>query len=162
FWFIGALGPHANVIATQFWMQDRYIYLAMPGLLLATAVAAKDICERLKFPALACFLGVGLPVLVVALTWNRSALYGNATELLLNAVERQPMSAMARRCAAHIYNKQFQLHSRTGAKPDEELEQLYLDETVKQYQGALLCPDVENFFEIFYLRVSLAELLVRQ
>ena len=34
-WFIGAAGPNCNLIASAFPMQDRFIYLSLPGILLA-------------------------------------------------------------------------------------------------------------------------------
>ena len=33
-WFFGALGPHINIVATSFLMQDRYVYLSAIGILL--------------------------------------------------------------------------------------------------------------------------------
>ncbi len=161
-WFVAVLGPSWNLIAIPYFMQDRYAYLASAGFFLALALAAEGVLTRFhatKFGAVPAVLALAL---LGYATVARSVTYKDESVLFLDAVEKQPKSAMARQCAASVIRPEYEKHSAFGAEPDPKLEALFGGALLAQYEGALECPDVENFFEVFFLRVKIADLLMRQ
>ena len=166
-WFAAALGPHWNLIATACPMQDRYAFVASAGLLLSLGMALQGLCSRLAHRSahtLLFCLGAAVAMVIFNgyLAFQRSGVFKNEERLQLDATRKQPHSAMARRCAALIFQKRYQNHAAFGAQPNPKAEQLFLAATLEQYEGALECPELDNFFEPFYLRVKIAELLMRQ
>jgi hypothetical protein len=166
-WFVVVTAPHWNLIAISYPMQDRYIYIGMAGLLLSSGIALRGAHEKLS----ARTRGASNIIAAVASLWlimnfiflaQRAKTYESDELLKLDAVKRQPRSAMARYCASGIYYEYYQTHASFGPKPDPKLEQIFLTAALEQYQALEQCLDYQNFFEAFHLRVFIAELLLRQ
>jgi hypothetical protein len=166
-WFVVVTAPHWNLIAIRYPMQDRYIYIGMAGLLLSSGIALRGAHEKL----FARTLGASNIIAAIASAWlimnflflaQRAKTYESDELLMLEAVKRQPRSGMARYCASEIYQEYYQRHASFGPKPDPKLEQIFLAATLEQYHAAEQCHDYQNFFEVFHLKVLIAELLMRQ
>ena len=161
-WFVAVLGPSWNLIAIPYFMQDRYAYTASAGFFFALALAAEGALTRFRATQFAVWpAGLALATLGCAAVM-RSEAYKVESVLLFDAVEKQPRSAVARQCAASVIRPEYEKHGAFGAEPDPKLEELLGGALLAQYEGALNCRDVENFFEVFYLRVEIADLLMRR
>ena len=161
-WFVVVLGPSWNLIAIPYYMQDRYAYLASAGFFLAVTLAAESLLSRLRAEKFSVYPAVGVLTVMCCVTFVRSGQFKDEATLFLDAAQKQPRSAMARNCAASVIRPEYERHSVFGAEPDPQQEAFYGSMLLAQYEGALDCPDVENFFEVFYLRVKIADLLVQQ
>jgi len=159
-WFFGALGPNANLVASTFPMQDRYMYLASVGLLLAVCVAARGAGAR--WPAVKRVLpaaGVVYVGLLAALCAGRSQLFGNDAELELDAARRQPDSGMARFSAAAIWRERFLIHANSTRPDDQRRAADDARMLLGELEDALACRDVCDFVDPLTVRVCMAEVL---
>ncbi|HYG76901.1 MAG TPA: hypothetical protein VEK08_17990 [Planctomycetota bacterium] len=160
FWFFGALGPNANIVGIPFWMQDRYVYLSTAGMLLAVGagiagIAARFPSDKVNLPRIAWLWPLG----IAALCGARSPLFTDTDKLSLDAVQRQPGSAMARLCAAQIFKYRFHLHSMNGATPDRAKADAAARTLAQIYEGIETCADIWAHVDPFTLRVKKSELL---
>ncbi len=162
FWFVGMLGPNWNLIALPYFLQDRYAYAASAGLILALALAAEGLLARLQVTRFGAYAATAALVALGYLALLRSADYNSELTLFFDAVQKQPRSAMARLCASTVLRTEYERASPQGATPDPQLATTLGNALLAQYEKALECPDVENFFEVFYLRATIADLLMRQ
>ncbi|MCY3021566.1 MAG: hypothetical protein NTW87_21335 [Planctomycetota bacterium] len=159
-WFFGGLGPNANLIGSMGPLQDRYMYIPSPGLLLGLCAALKSAAERwagMK-PALPA-AGVAFVALLAVLCALRSPLYGDAAALVLDAAQRQPDSGMARWSAAQIKRERL-LRRIDGAS--DSMKQEARDEAlalIREYEAALACRDICDFVDPLTLRLGIAEVL---
>lgn len=97
FWFYVALAPTANLVALPQIMQDRYIYLSTPGLLLVLVELAAGIARRVKAsPGFWRILGSGYIALILALAVSRGFLFSSTYLIFSDAVKKQPLAAHAR------------------------------------------------------------------
>jgi hypothetical protein len=167
-WFFGALGPHSNLIATPHWMHDRYMYLAMPGLLLAVTLALRGLLTELNSriatdaPALSIssWAGVAYALLILALLIQRAAVYYDFETLILDAAPRQPLSSQARLFAGSIFEQQFVEHRPEGSHPDAQLAFKFGSAAYAYQSAALDCPDLPNFDEPFGVKVHAVVILL--
>ncbi len=153
FWFFGALGPTSNLAPIPYWMQDRYAYFSAPGALLALALAAHGraaILSKILGPAFVCTLAI--------LSFIRSPLFRDSQTLAADAAARQPLSGRAhlehgRNFLVAISNNQNPLYQQSGAKLKDTQAAL------AEFDAAMRAPDIDNFFDVFELRVNSAELM---
>ncbi|HEY3324189.1 MAG TPA: hypothetical protein VGP72_27305 [Planctomycetota bacterium] len=160
-WFFFALAPNANLVGVPYWMQDRYVYLAAPGFLLMFCCGLQgqlryvpDFAPRV--PAAAC-AGVGVIALLGAF---RAPLFEHSDYYLLDAVARQPDSAMARLQAAEVLKLRFHRYSMAGDMPNPALARLSAKTLVSLYEGIEACPDLRCHIDAFTVRVRRAEALL--
>ncbi|MCY3021565.1 MAG: hypothetical protein NTW87_21330 [Planctomycetota bacterium] len=160
-WFLGALGPSANIVAIPFWMQDRYVYLASAGLLLAVAAAAAGLAARYA-QGRAVLPCVAIPAVaaLTVLTALRSPLFGDEARLVVDAGLKQPNSAIACLEAAHFMRQEYVRHAATGPQPDRELAKAAAEAALGFYNNAVRCPDSSLQIDPFTLNVRRAELLL--
>ncbi|HEY3322927.1 MAG TPA: hypothetical protein VGP72_20905 [Planctomycetota bacterium] len=159
-WFFSALLPNANIVAIAYWMQDRYVYLAAPGLLLVVGLAVQGLVERR--PKLTPFLrpAAGLWLAGIALLGaQRSHLFEHTDYLILDALRRQPDSAFARLAATRVFEHRFRYYATDGTRPDPELQQQAAEDWFSLYEGLENCPDVRSHIDPFTIRVRKAGLL---
>mgnify|MGYP000570491594 CR=1 FL=1 len=125
FWFFGALGPNANLVGIPFWMQDRYAYLSAAGLLLAVGAGLMGLAQRLRISdSNWTRIAWAWPVAIALAAGVRSPLFADVNRLILDAVERQPGSAMARLCAAMLCKERFHRYSVNGEQPNPRLAEI--------------------------------------
>lgn len=163
-WFLGALGPNSNLIATPYWMQDRYMYTAMPGLLLSVALAVRGALPKLEIefnPARLALVGSAYAVLVVALLIQRAALYCDTETLIVDAAMRQPLSSQARRLYGQILKKEFLKYTPDGSQPDREQARHWGYAAAAQYAAAVNCPDIVNFDDPFGVKNNGVDVLLQ-
>jgi hypothetical protein len=167
-WFFGALAPNSNLVAIPFWMQDRYVYLASAGLLLALGAAAMGMFQRARqerfLPALAAVAVVAMASLGA---W-RARSYASYAVLTVEAAQRQPGSAMAQLCAANVLRGIYFEHARKCEglayespqwREEAQMAQHYATEALAHYQAAGRCTGIEMFVDRFTLRTWAAEVL---
>ena len=160
-WFLGALGPTSNLISLAYWMQDRYIYLAMPGLLLSVMLAIRGVMVLRKVePAWMARTGAAYAVLIFGLLIYRASFFGDSNALELDAAQRQPLSGEARLSAARIFTRQWQ-ENNSGSPSDREKQKMYGYAACAEYEGALKCPDLQNFDEPFAVKLRGVEILLQ-
>jgi len=108
-WFGSCLGPHLNLIATPLLMQDRYLYLSMPGLLIVFVETCAGLQQRLGSRSEPVFR-MAAPVLIAVLALlsiQRSFVWQNTLPLFLDAVEKQPKSVFAHYHLGQEYLNRF-------------------------------------------------------
>jgi hypothetical protein len=160
-WFYLAIGPSSNVVGTPFPMQDRFIFLSTPGLLLAIVLAARGLATRVTLnprvlPASAvCWLAA----LLVA-TSQRSYLFSSSDLLELDAAARQPRAAYAQICAGRLLRVRVMRHLPDGANPDPAMARAYAMLAIKAYDAAEQAPDLRWFSNSLVLRIYKAEALL--
>lgn len=168
FWFFGALGPNANLVAIPFWMQDRYVYLSTAGLLLAVGAAVVGMVQRLRQERILPALGVAAVAVTALLGAWRGRTFADYEALSLEAVARQPSSAMAQICAAHVLRNRYYQHARKGEelphgspqwRQEVETAQRYALSALQHYDAAEHCTGVKVFVNSFTLHTWEAELL---
>src|SRR5205814_227578 len=118
-WFFGALGPSANIIALRYWMQDRYLYIALPGILLAGCLGFSGLAARFGLPGKTRLYAAAawLALIVVGLL-VRSEFFVDTDSLELQAVEKEPRSAQAQLAAAYICRRVALQSGPGGSTPD--------------------------------------------
>ncbi|MCY3020551.1 MAG: hypothetical protein NTW87_16135 [Planctomycetota bacterium] len=152
-WFFGALGPNLNLIAIPHLMQDRYLYLSMPGLLLVLAevvagLHARAVARGWNKQRTAYGLAVTARTYVAALAvlaLMRGAVWSNMVAVFQDAVNKQPQAIFARYGLGNAY---AQIWEDTRRKPKadpakvEVLRQRWLDEWKI---GVDSCPDAWRY-----------------
>lgn len=148
-WFIGALGPNLNLISSPpFWMQDRYIYIAMPGLLLTGALVARSLLYRFSVGERShTYIACSTCLLMVLLLGYRATFFSDSRTLELDASEKEPNSSFAQLCAAGIFVEHYH-----NAR-DQNQKRLYGIAAARKINIALNCPDLRNFREPFELKL---------
>lgn len=147
-WFFGGLGPASNIVAVVYPMQDRFAYLSTAGLLLVLVDTASGIAARL--PALQRAIEQRRRVwtailaawvaLLGAVTLQRSELWADPIDLMQDAVEKQPDSAIAHVFLGRQLDYQAWL-ARVASPPDESLSRLLSRQAVEHYSKALSLED---------------------
>ena len=160
-WFFAALSTNSNLVATAFPMQDRYIYLSAPGLLLALACAARGLAARLPSGALTLRALAASHVTAIALLAAfRSGVFADSDRVELDAARRQPLSAFAQLNAARIIEENLHKHLPGGSAPDPGLAATFGRAYVRACEAVERCPDAMLFTELFALRTKRAEVLL--
>ena len=158
-WAVGALGPCLNFVAISHPMQDRYIYLSLPGVFLAVVEACAGVAQRvriqngaLRIAAVTFVAGLAVVSLV------RGGDYVDTLTLFFNAIQKQPLASNAHYGLMfgfiHSYERMGHL---TGAT-SEELQQRALafrQKADEERRVFLTCPDVKRHFD--YARMSVEE-----
>ena len=161
FWFIGAVAPKCNLVADAFPMQDRFIYLSIPGILLTAALAFEGAAARWKLPdrwraapGAACLLGLSV------LTGIHSALYVNERVLAVDAAQRNPGSGYAQLNAGLAY-KNLAIECMPGTpNPDLELMHRFAALADRHLEAASACHDIGFFSDKFEIRTIRSEMMV--
>jgi hypothetical protein len=154
-WFFGALGPNSNLIASPYWMQDRYIYLAIPGLLLAGTLALRSVLLRASPGARTVLpIGVAAALLMLCLLGYRATFFRDTDTLEIDASEKEPSSSFAQLCAAGIFSKLKQ----NAATADQK--RMYAIAAAGKFAQALTCPDLVNFKDPFTVKLQGLDLLL--
>jgi len=159
-WFFGGLAPNANVIATSYPMQDRFLYIPGPGLLLALCGALKGLAERSpRVKRAQPFGGAAYLVFLAALCAVRSPLFADSAALELDAARRQPDSGLARWSATLVLRERFLEHANSAN--EHELRQAPDDaeRLIREGRAALSCRDTCEFVDPLTVRVAMAEAL---
>jgi len=160
-WFFGGLGPNANLIATAFPMQDRYLYLPGPGLFLALCAALKGLAGRSGLMERALpFGGAAYVVLLAASCALRSPLFADSTALELDAARRQPDSGLARWSATIIRRERFLEHANSANESELRQSPDDAEKLIREGRAALSCRDTWDFTDPLTVRVYMAEALL--
>ncbi len=151
FWFVSALGPNLNLIAIPQLMQDRYLYLSLPGLLLVAVETWSGLAARAKISAPTTLLvasGYAGVLLLAAIL--RGGVYTDVFTLFYDAALKQPQSALARENLAVAYTQQGTVLRRAGR--NEEAAEAFRN-MGKELLKFMECPDAPR--QIFYGRMAL-------
>jgi tetratricopeptide (TPR) repeat protein len=157
-WFFSALATNANIIATPFYMQDRYIYLSLPGFLLAMSAGFCGVLNRQpRMTRPLTVLATIYLVMLFVMVGMRSRLFADGDELALDAARRQPCSAIARVNSASVLSDRFK-KLRAEGKGNEAVTAAR--EAIAHYEAVESCPDARLFIDALSARVRRAELLM--
>jgi tetratricopeptide (TPR) repeat protein len=149
-WFFGALSPCLNIVSIPQIMQDRYIYLSLPGFFLVLTEAAAGLRARFPVVPTRAFFALAGAYLAMfaALGCARGALFTNQFLLFSDAVAKQPHAAHARYGLAVAYAIKYDEVKNTPAlsdaeKAEREKKLLELRRHVKELDRAFIdeCPD---------------------
>jgi tetratricopeptide (TPR) repeat protein len=140
-WFIVALSPQLNIVSLLQIMQDRYLYLSLPGLFLVIYETSAGIASRMAplrrpMPLLA---GAWI-VLFAVLSFQRSPLFTNIFRLFGDAVAKQPQAAHAQWGMSLAYAQLYELAKMNPQMDPEKLKSFH----DRQGEHAILfmrCPD---------------------
>jgi hypothetical protein len=121
-WFLGGLGPNANLVSIVFLMQDRYAYVASAGAWLVAVECLAGWGRRWasRRPGDESLRRWGLAVGVLyvaglgALAAERSVLWGEFTAVMRQAIERQPDSALPRMLYAFTVDAKLERRAQAG------------------------------------------------
>ena len=105
-WFVAAAGPNLNFVATYDLMQDRYVYLSLPGLFMVVVETAAGIA--LYKPKLNYFIpraAVAYMAILFALAGARSTIWASTLPLFSDAIEKQPNSSLSHCLLATAYKQ---------------------------------------------------------
>ncbi|HYF48968.1 MAG TPA: hypothetical protein VEJ63_06165 [Planctomycetota bacterium] len=157
-WFLFALAPHANLLSSSFLMQDRFIYLGTPGILLAAGLAMQGVLQKARASsAVLKVIATGFIAMLLALSAERSRLYASGDAVELHAAENEPRSAYAQLAAARIFRRHIEIPDRGALSPASEQ---YARATLEAYDRALAAPDFVNYGNPFVVRIQKAEMLL--
>lgn len=156
-WFFAGLGPNSNIISTPFWMQDRYTYVALPGLLLAAGLAVRGICARFSSPRALSSISAGWLLMLTVLLAVRASYFRDDTMLAIHAARQEPLAGPAHLWTARHFRSLWNQNRR-----NPELEKIYGEATYAEFAQALLCPDLRNFEEPFRVRNFGVEILLQR
>lgn len=158
FWFFSALAANSNVVATQFFMQDRYAYLSAPGLLLPVALGVQGLFVRYQRAPRELFaVGSCCALLFAALLALRSPLFHDSDRLDLDAAARQPKSAFAQLAASRVFKAELNRHLPGGPEPDAKMAEQCKKLALIHYEAASHAPDITNFSDLLRLQTMKAE-----
>jgi hypothetical protein len=158
-WFFLALLPNANIRSPFNLMNDRFVYLAMLGLLVVLVEAVQGLRAWRRgedaspeparlVPMAAC----GYLVLLWLLAAAQSAYWASDELIFRQAVERQPRSGFA-----HLYYAS-ELERLADAAADPAAQTALLASARQHFQQALASGDIERYFDPLGLRVRAARL----
>ena len=158
-WFVGALGPNCNLIAQTFVFQDRFIYLSIPGLLLAVALAFEGVVEHWKIAEpMRLFPGAAFMLFLSFMAVVRSQVYISDSLLAMDAAKSNPTSGYAQ-WRAGLALKNMTIQSMPGGPAaDPKLVELYANLAQQHFDAAANCPDIGYFTNAFELKTTQAQM----
>jgi hypothetical protein len=142
-WFIAALSPSLNIISIPQIMQDRYLYLSMPGMLLVFVEFYSGLALRLKLrdKLTAAVAGAYLAALL-SLAVMRGGVFTDVFSLFIDAERKQPRASSSHRSLAVAYAQYGNMLLKAG-KPREAQEVFH--EMGKEIITFLDCPDATRY-----------------
>ncbi len=153
-WFLGALGPHLNLIALGDLMHDRFLYFSTPAFWLALGLGVHGLfTHRLKLKPLQVRWGTGVLLAALCFFWTshnfkRGKLFRHIEFVLNDAVLKEPQSSSAHLFRAHgLKNKYVQLRD-----PNLAVQAL------QGYKLGMACPDYDRFLHKLEAQVNTAQL----
>lgn len=150
-WFIGALGPSLNIIAISYPMQDRYIYLSLPGFFLAFSEALTGLAARMLSLNVKTFrtIAAAYVVFLCLLSIARSAVYEDAVYLFGDATVKQPLSGFAHYGLSSSYTRAWQILADTPGSDPQTIKELKSRADSERRMFLENCPDAER--QVAYL-----------
>ncbi|HEY3325201.1 MAG TPA: hypothetical protein VGP72_32410 [Planctomycetota bacterium] len=140
-WFVLALTPQLNLIAIPYPMQDRYIYLSLPGLLLVIYETVNGMRVRSWIPAKPISFAVpAILAALLSLSAARSHVYANTYELFSDAARKQPQAAHAHYGLSLAYKQLHYGMSQSPAAQAADLDRIR-GLQAEQSWAFLTCPD---------------------
>lgn len=160
-WFIGALAPNSNIVATAFPIQDRFAYLASAGLLLALGAAGESIAAgRAHYRLALKVAGAAYIAILAASSAARSPIFNNSETLELDAAVQAEGSAFAQLCAARLCHAGLN-HKMHDARPDRNLYLPLGKSALLFFDRALKCDDILLFSDLESVHTTKAEILLQ-
>jgi hypothetical protein len=163
-WFFAALGPNANLMAGAFTMQDRFVFLSAPGILLALFLAIKHGAARFSAQPSAAWVASGAFVLLLTIAaLAKSSKYADPGTLAIEAAQSQPLSAFAQLSAGKAHTVLAQsLLSINNVNAQMDARQSAQD-ALENLDHAIQCSEFRYFENPLELQVLRAQnLLVLQ
>lgn len=164
-WFLGALGPHLNLVALTDLMHDRFLYLSVPGFWLAIGLAIDGATGRAtsatrRPPKWCGVVAVILPgVLWTAWTLDRSQLFREARLLWADAAAKEPKSAYAHLMHAIALQNAAVLKHASGHGSDATR---LLSQARTGYEVGMSAPDFHRYLFKISAHADLAYILYKQ
>jgi hypothetical protein len=153
--FIGSLGPNLNLIALPHYMQDRYVYLGTPGLLIVVVEVAAGVSARLSRIRISFAPAAAYLALLVVLAAGRSYVWKDAAGIFSDAVEKQPSSAFAHYGFGSACAEQWNDLKAIPGADKVQIEQWH-QKWLSQWKQALLCPDAGRYYCYWQMASTLA------
>jgi hypothetical protein len=123
-WFFCGLSPMLNIVSIYQVMQDRYLYTALPGVLLVVAmlISCREFSRILRIGLSA---GVSIFVLTLAVVgFERSIIYTNTLPLFNDAAKKQPTCAAAQSGLWLAYSQRLEKETKQS-QPDARIMSEY-------------------------------------
>lgn len=154
-WFLCALTPTLNVIALSHAMQDRYVYLSLPGFFLVLTEAAAGISGRVQAVSVGVWRAAAVAYLAAlgALSLSRSAVFASAFDLFYDATQKQPLAAHAHYGLSKAYAQGYEARRKDPACSPQDAAEMYrfFGEECRAFLDK--CPDAER--QVTYMSVAL-------
>jgi len=158
-WAVGALGPCLNFVAITHPMQDRYLYLSLPGVFLAVVEACAGAAQRWKIPFGALRIAaVTFTAALAVVGLVRGGDYVDSLTLFFDASQKQPLASNAHYGLMYGFIHSLERLSDRPAPLSEELQQKaqqFRQKADDERRVFLKCPDVKRHFD--YARMSVEE-----
>ncbi len=143
-WFFAALAPNSNVIAIGHIMQDRYVYLSIPGFLMAASEAIAGIVEKfvpveIRSKATST-VAIVFVIACITLTTLRGFVWRSTGDVFLDAAIKQPQAFYAHYGLGGVLYQEYR-----NAAPGSKESKLAHDAWVREFTVALKCPDNSRY-----------------
>lgn len=159
-WALAALVPSLNFVAITHPMQDRYLYLSFPGILLAVVEAGIGLSRRIPAvtPSVLRLSAVSFVALLVILSVFRGADYTDEFSIFSDAVRKQPLAANAHYGVMFSYQHGYEYFKNAPGPQSEEAMQRAAELREKALAERIVflerCPDVARHFAYAQLAVE--------
>lgn len=160
-WFFAALAPASNIAGSHTLMQDRYLYLCIPGGSIAVIEATAGIVQRMNVTGVRFrTIAFGYVAALLVFSVMRGSLFSNTIELFRDSIEKYPQSAHARygmwiacRSAASVLAAG---QAQGKGDPDDEKRIAALHAKAKESAIAFVdrCPD--NVRQLNYVELAVS------
>jgi hypothetical protein len=148
-WFLGALGPSLNFIAITALMQDRYLYLSMPGLLIViTEFAAGIAAWRIEWAGVFRVAAPAYIALLAALGLVRGNVWSTEFEIFHDAVAKQPLSSFAQNGLGMGYAQAWHMASKNPNADAQKMAADFHHKWIEHWRLSVLAPDADR--NLFY------------
>lgn len=148
-WFVAALGPSLNFIAITALMQDRYLYLSTPGLLIVVVeVAAGIAARRAEWSGIFRVAAPAYIALLAALGLVRGAVWSTEFEIFHDAVAKQPLSSFAQNGLGMGYAQAWHMASRSKDANAQKIADEFHKKWIEHWRLSVLAPDADR--NLFY------------
>ena len=158
-WAVGALGPCLNFVAITHPMQDRYLYLSLPGVFLAIVEACAGVSRRWVLqPAVPRIAAAVFVAGLAVFSLVRGGDYVDSLTLFFDASQKQPLASNAHYGLMFGYIHSLERLRLQSEKPSPEMVQQEQDLRKKadaERRVFLECPDVKRHFD--YARMAVEE-----